>query len=120
MDLGHKLKTLRQAKKLNQGEVAEATGIIRSSLSNYETGRRTPSLEQIRILAEFYEVDLSYFGVVKKDDIFELLARAKNIFESDIDNEKKKEVFDELMKLYISIKEWFMWQKQKRNVLTEI
>ena len=105
MDLGHKLKTLRRAKKLNQGEVAEATGIIRSSLSNYETGRRTPSLEQIRILAEFYEVDLSYFGVVQKDDICELLARAKNIFESDIDNQKKKEVFDELMKLYVSIKE---------------
>ena len=105
MDIGKKLKALRQSKRLNQGEVAEATGIIRSSLSYFESGKRTPSIAQLQALASFYNVPLDYFGVVKKDDIVELLVRAKKVFESDIDNEKKKEVFDELMKLYISIKE---------------
>jgi transcriptional regulator with XRE-family HTH domain len=104
MNIGKKLKALRHAKRLNQGEVAEATGIIRSSLSYFESGKRMPSVAQLQALASFYNVPLDYFGVVKKDDVLELLSRAKKVFESDIDNEKKKEVFDELMKLYISLK----------------
>lgn len=104
MDIGKKLKALRRAKRLNQGEVAEATGIIRSSLSYFESGKRTPSVAQLQALATFYNVPLDYFGVVKKDDIVELLSRAQKVFESDIDIDKKKEVFDELMKLYVSLK----------------
>lgn len=104
MNIGKKLKALRTAKRLNQGEVAEATGIIRSSLSYFESGKRTPSVAQLQALASFYNVPLDYFGVIKKDDVLELLTRARKVFESDIDTEKKKEVFDELMKLYISLK----------------
>jgi transcriptional regulator with XRE-family HTH domain len=73
-------------------------------LSYFEGGKRMPSLTQLQTLAEYYDVPLDYFGLVKKDDIYELLIRAKKVFESDIDNEKKKEIFEELMKLYVSLK----------------
>lgn len=105
MEIGKKLRALRQSKRLSQGEVAEATNIIRSSLSYFESGKRIPSLTQLQALAEYYNVPLDYFGVVKKDDIFELLTRAKKVFEADgIPEDKKKEVFEELMKLYVSLK----------------
>jgi transcriptional regulator with XRE-family HTH domain len=104
MDIAKKLRSLRQAKRLNQGEVAEATNIVRSSLSYFESGKRVPSVAQLQTLASFYGVPLDYFGLVKKDDVFELLVRARNVFEADIPEEQKKEVFDELMKLYISLK----------------
>jgi transcriptional regulator with XRE-family HTH domain len=104
-EIGSKLKELRKAKRLNQDDVAIGTGICRSSLSNYETGRRTPALNQLVILANFYGVALDYFGIVQEDDVFDLLIRAKKLFENEnISAEDKQHLFDELMKFYISIK----------------
>lgn len=104
-EIGSKLKELRKAKRLNQDDVAIGTGICRSSLSNYETGRRTPALNQLVALANFYGVSLDYFGIVQEDDVADLLIRAKKLFENEnISAEDKQSLFDELMKFYINIK----------------
>lgn len=104
-EIGSKLKELRKTKKLSQDEVANGTGISRSSLSSYEIGRRTPALNQLVILANFYGVTLDYFGVVQEDEVFDLLIRAKKLFENEsISLEDKQSLFDELMKFYINIK----------------
>lgn len=104
-EIGSKLKELRKTKKLSQDDVANGTGICRSSLSNYETGRRTPALNQLVILANYYGVTLDYFGIVQEDEVFELLIRAKKLFESEtISAEDKQGLFDEIMKFYINIK----------------
>jgi transcriptional regulator with XRE-family HTH domain len=104
-EIGGKLKELRKTKRLSQDDVANGTGICRSSLSNYETGRRTPALNQLVILANYYGVTLDYFGIVQEDEVFDLLIRAKKLFESEtVSPEDKQSLFDELMKFYISIK----------------
>lgn len=102
--IGHKLKTLRKGQKFTQQYVADKVGITRATLSNYEIDRRTPDLRTLQKLADCYGVGLDYFGIATADEVIELLGRAKEIFESDvISNEKKREIHDELMKLYLQL-----------------
>ncbi len=104
-EIGVKLKTLRKGRKLTQQELADKMGITRATVSNYEVGRRSPHLSELQRFAEFYGVDLSYFGIATKDEIFDLLSRAKTVFESDkISADKKDDIYRELMKLYLAIK----------------
>jgi transcriptional regulator with XRE-family HTH domain len=103
--IGNKLKTLRKGRHYTQQELAEKLGVTRCTISNYEVGRRTPHLTELKRFAEFYGVDLSYFGVASKDEVFDLLSRAKEVFANDqISKEKKDAVYKELMKLYLEIK----------------
>lgn len=103
--IGDKLRTLRKAKRLTQQEAADMIGIKRATISNYEIDRRSPHLMELKRLAEFYGVGLDYFGVAQKDDLLDLLARAKRVFESEeVSKEKKDDLYKELMKLYLNIK----------------
>ena len=103
--IGQKLKILRKEKCMTQQDIADKLGIKRATISNYEIGRRSPHLSELRRIAEFYGVGLDYFGVAQTDDILDLLARAKNVFDSeDIPTEKKEAVYKELLKLYLKMK----------------
>lgn len=103
--IGQQLKNLRKSQKMTQQHVAERVGITRATLSNYEIDRRTPDLKTLRKLAECFGVSLDYFGFVPADEVLEVLARAKDVFENDnISDERKRELHDELMKLYLHLK----------------
>ena len=104
-NIGKKLKTLRKGRGLSQQQLAEKMEISRASISNYEVGRRSPHLSELRRFADFYGVGLDFFGVATTDEIFELLSRAKTVFNNDdISKEKKDDLYKELMKLYLEIK----------------
>ena len=102
--IGQKLKTLRKGRKLTQEQAAEMLNITRATVSNYEVGRRSPHISELKRIGEFYGVGLDYFGVVPTDEVFDLLSRAREVFNSPaVPKEKKDEVYKELMKLYLSI-----------------
>jgi transcriptional regulator with XRE-family HTH domain len=102
--IGHKLKTLRKGRKLTQQELSERLGLSRATISNYEVGRRSPHLSDLRRFAEFYGVGLDYFGVTTENESFELLSRAKNIFlNSDIPKEERERLYREIMKMYLQM-----------------
>ena len=103
--IGQKLKTLRKLRKLTQEQAAEQLGITRATVSNYEVGRRSPHISELKRIGEFYGVGLDYFGLAPTDEVFDMISRAREVFESEaVPKEKKQEIFDELMKLYIKIK----------------
>lgn len=105
LSIGHKLKTLRKGRKLTQEQAAEKLGITRATVSNYEVGRRSPHLSELKRIADFYGVGLDYFGIVPTDEVFDLLSRAREIFKNEsIPKDKKDELYKELMRLYLSIK----------------
>ena len=107
-ELGNKLKHLRKSKKMTQQEVSEKVNqeISRSTISNYEIGRRTPHLTDLQKLANVFGVGLDYFGLSTKDEAFEVLARVKEVFENDeISKETKEELYREFMKMYLNLKE---------------
>ena len=105
-DIGKKLQQLRKGRKLTQQELADKMGVTRATVSNYEVGRRAPHLSELQRFAEFYGVGLDFFGVASTDEVFDLLSRAKAVFESDTVPEKsKEEVYLSLMQLYLSMKQ---------------
>lgn len=102
--IASKLKILRKGRKLTQEQLATALGVNRATISNYEIGRRLPNLNDLKRFAEFYGVGLDYFGVVSKDEMFDLLSRARDVFESDaVSKEQKEEIYKEIMKLYLNM-----------------
>jgi transcriptional regulator with XRE-family HTH domain len=74
MNIGIKLKTLREKRGLNQKQVAEGVGISTPMISMYETSSKKPSRDTIVKLANFFDVDASY---LMDDDIKTLNAKDK-------------------------------------------
>lgn len=104
IEIGAKIKTLRKGRKLTQEELAEKLGITRATVSNYEVGRRSPHITELKRIADFFGVGVDYFGVVPTDEVFDLLSRAREVFNNPaVTKEKKDELYKELMKLYLSI-----------------
>lgn len=104
-NIGSKLKTLRKGRKLTQEQVAEMLGITRATVSNYEVGRRSPHISELKRIADFYGVGLDYFGIVASDEVFDLISRAREVFKSeDVPKEKKEDLYKEIMRLYLEIK----------------
>lgn len=106
MNVGIKIKNLRKSRKMTQEDFAERIGISRSTLSCYETEQRTPNLKTLQQISEAFGVGLDYFGISAKDEAFDLLARAKEVFENDnVSVEAKENLYHEFMKLYLKLKD---------------
>lgn len=103
-DLGKKIKTLRKTRGLSQEDLGEKLGLRRSTISNYEIGRRSPSLRELEKIGAVLGVGLDYFGIEREKNVYDLVSRAKLVFEDDeISAEKKAEVYKEIMRLYLQI-----------------
>lgn len=104
-EIGKKIKELRKSKGLTQDEVAAKVDITRSTISNYEIGRRTPHLKDLQKIADTFGVGLDYFGVAQQDEVFNALMRAKHVFDSpEISSEEKEELYQAFMQMYLKMK----------------
>ena len=54
------LKKIRKERKLNQLKVALDLNISREALSNYENGKRSPDIEMLLKLSEYFGVSIDY------------------------------------------------------------
>lgn len=72
--LNEKLQTLRKQYRLSQKDVAKAIGVSASIISAYETGERSPSLENLVALSYLYRCSTDY-----------LLGKEKQVFYEKID-----------------------------------
>lgn len=59
-DLPHKLRILRTQNKYTQKEIAQKLNISPSIVSGYETGDRTPSVENLLLLSKLYNCSTDY------------------------------------------------------------
>lgn len=55
-----RLRTARDYRGLNQGELAQKAGMQPSAISHFETGTRKPSFDNLRILADALDVTTDY------------------------------------------------------------
>lgn len=60
MQLGNRLKELRQQKNISQTEFSNLMGISRSAVSMYEMGKRTPDYSVLCQFADFFHVSTDY------------------------------------------------------------
>lgn len=102
--IGSKLQSLRKAQKYSQQYVADRIGMKRSTISNYEIDRRIPSLTDLKRIAEFYGVGLDYFDLATTDEVQDLLARARDVFNSpDVSQETKDNLYREIASIYLRL-----------------
>lgn len=58
MNIGDRLRSLREDKQLSQGDIEKRTGLLRCYLSRVENGHTVPSIETLEKLARALEVPL--------------------------------------------------------------
>lgn len=54
------LKLIRKQRKLNQLKVASDLNISREALSHYENGKRSPDIDMLRKLSEYFNVSIDF------------------------------------------------------------
>ena len=60
MTFGENLKALRKARGLTQEDFAKQSGISRSAIGMYESGKREPkNFEMLETIADFFNVDMN-------------------------------------------------------------
>lgn len=58
MKIGAQLKKAREEKKFSQQEIAHLLNISQKTLSNIESDKSNPTIEQLSKLSEIYELDI--------------------------------------------------------------
>lgn len=64
--LGERLQQKRAGLKISQKEAAGVIGVSASIISNYESGERTPSVENLMALANLYKCSTDYLLGLEK------------------------------------------------------
>ena len=62
-DFAHKLKALRELKAWSQEELASRLKVSRSTIGNYEQGKRRPNYEDLEAIADIFNCPISYLIV---------------------------------------------------------
>lgn len=115
-EIGKRVKQLRKDRNITQDELGIVLGdkttgkpLSRGQVSNLETGKRNFNIHQIKALADYFGISIETLGF-ESDEIetIDLLERAKLIFESElVPMEEKQDLYDSIMKLYLSAKDQF-------------
>jgi transcriptional regulator with XRE-family HTH domain len=58
MIIGDRLRTLREQKKLSQGDIEKRTGLLRCYISRVENGHTVPAVETLEKMARALEIPL--------------------------------------------------------------
>ena len=86
---GERLKCLRLGKKLKQYQVADSTGILKSTLSELENDKHSPAAGALILLSEFFDVPSNWLLTGKDPPITEV----GNAY-SKIDNALAEEIHE--------------------------
>lgn len=106
-EIGQRIRQLRVQRGLDQLQLSQIIGVGRSQMSNIERGHRNINLNQLKLLADYFNVSFETLGFQSEDtiDTLDLLERAKLIFMSDkVPTNEKQDLYDELMKIYLDSK----------------
>jgi transcriptional regulator with XRE-family HTH domain len=58
MDIGYRLRSVREEKKLSQGDIEQRTGLLRCYISRVENGHTVPAIETLEKFARAMETPL--------------------------------------------------------------
>lgn len=66
MDIGSKIRTIRNRKKITIAQMCEGTGLSKGFISNVENNHTSPSISTLQTIAKFLEVPLPYLLLEKQ------------------------------------------------------
>lgn len=99
---------LRRQRGLSQNDLAIAFDVTRGTISNWEIGRRTPSVKQFIDIADFFGVSLDLFVVHSSASLRREILIQSDAFFSDPDITEK-----EKGRLYVDIKNLYFEKNKK-------
>lgn len=101
--IGKQLKELRVSRGWRQSDVADRVGLSRPAVCNIESGKRAMTLSTLKKFCEVYSIDVSFFEIETDNfnEAVDLTTRIEKIFKSDIPDEKKDELYKQIMRLYL-------------------
>lgn len=108
MNFGEKLKMLRHKYGLSQGQLADLLDLGSSTIGQYETNRREPNFERLRMITDFFKVDYNFLLNDDKND-------KEVIKKIELDIVDLREV---LMKNYVLINGKRISDKAKEGLIT--
>ena len=86
-----RLRAARQLRGFSQSELADKTGLQPSAVSHFETGRRSPSFDNLKVLSDALQVTTDYLlGRVDEPNLTgpvanQLFRHAEKMSKSDLD-----------------------------------
>ncbi|MGO4498849.1 helix-turn-helix domain-containing protein [Paenibacillus sp. 2RAB27] len=60
MEFSNRLKYLRNQKSMTQEQLGQKINVTKVSISGYENSNRTPDMETLQKIADFFEVSVDY------------------------------------------------------------
>ncbi|WP_102349053.1 helix-turn-helix domain-containing protein [Bacillus sp. Marseille-P3661] len=66
MDIGSKIRAIRNRKKITIAQMCEETGLSKGFISNVENNNTSPSIQTLQTIATFLDVPLPYLLLEKK------------------------------------------------------
>ena len=70
-EFGSRLKALREQSNIKQGQFADKIGIVRQSMSNYESGKHCPDVEVLKRMAKCLGCSVDYLFGIKNNKNYE-------------------------------------------------
>ncbi len=122
MNLPDKIKEIRTLKKLTQEDLANACCVTRSTISNWEAGRRKPDWESLIIIAELFNIPIE--ELLGKKTINQ---NNNQIMEDEVPKESEKvtsitviiNVFIALVTIILLFLSIFPVEKSNKNIFVE-
>lgn len=102
------IKFLRTSRRMKQSELGDAIGKNFSTISNYESGYRTPPAEDVRAMANIFHVSVDR---LMNEDLS---------FVTDLDAQSKADwIREELLRLRLSDKEFDMIESYIQFIISQ-
>lgn len=89
MSFSDKMKTLRKEKGYTQNNLALLLNVSQNAIYNWENGKREPSIDMIKKIADALDTSISYF---LDDDLFDAATDTDSEYEEQIIDEKIKTI----------------------------
>jgi transcriptional regulator with XRE-family HTH domain len=107
MVMGDRLRDLREAKKLSQGDIEKRTGLLRCYISRVENGHTVPSVATLEKLARALEIPLYqlFYDGAEPPKVPALLTRKSSDDDAWGDSGKDAKFLDQLRKMLSKIDE---------------
>lgn len=116
MKFGDRLKSLRMMNNLSQTDFGKILNKSANNISQYETGKREPDLETLKIISDYFNVSLDYL-LGKTDDPLPVRNVEQDLHDEHDYNEELDAFLqdDEMSSMFYDYKNWS--EEEKRNLL---
>ena len=85
---------LRDLRGVNDADVVRATGITKSTFSDWKSGRSEPKKEKLQKIADFFDVSLEYLMTGEEQNGYYLNEETAKLAQEMFEDEDMRSLFD--------------------------